>query len=511
MGRGACHRYGVLSFRSTERSARIFKFCHRVTTIRSDIPIRLDRLPWSRWHWRVVIALGVAWVLDGLEVTLVGSIGGVLERPDTLGLTAGQIGWSGSLYVGGGVVGALMFGRLTDRLGRKKLFVVTMAIYALGTFATAFSPDFAFFAVCRFITGLGIGGEYAAINSAVDELIPARVRGRVNLAINGSFWLGAALGAGLSLVLLDLLGPELGWRAGFAMGAVLAVAIFLVRRYVPESPRWLLTHGRADEAERIIDAIEAEVALQQGRLAPVTRHIVFAGQAAPSIRQVAQILLRRYRRRSVVALALMISQAFFYNAIFFTYALVLTRFHDVPEERVALYIFPFALGNVLGPYVLGPLFDRVGRRKMIALTYVLSGIGLAFTGWAFVQGWLDARSQALAWSAVFFLASAAASSAYLTVSEVFPLEMRALAIAVFYAVGTGAGGFAAPLLFGLLIETGSRAAVAVGYGIGAALVIVAGILALRFAVDAERKPLEEVAPPLGAVDDGHAPLEQHRG
>jgi MFS family permease len=450
-----------------------------------------------------VIALGVAWILDGLEVTLVGSIGGVLERPDTLGLTAAQIGWSGSLYVAGAVIGALIFGRLTDRLGRKRLFLITLAVYMCATLATAFAPGFTFFAVCRFITGVGIGGEYAAINSAIDELIPARVRGRVNLAINGSFWVGAALGAGLSLVLLDprVLGPVMGWRAGFVLGALLAVAILLVRRNVPESPRWLLAHGRGDEARRIIERIEAGIEAEHGKLPLVTGSVGVAGSAAPTIRQVAQVLLHRYRRRSMVALALMISQAFFYNAIFFTYALVLTRFHGVPEARVALYIFPFALGNVLGPLLLGPLFDRVGRRKMIALTYVLSGVGLALTGWAFMQGWLDARSQALAWSAVFFLASAAASSAYLTVSEVFPLEMRALAISVFYAVGTGAGGFIAPVLFGLLIESGSRAAVSAGYAFGAVLVVLAGMLALRFAVDAERKPLEEVAPPLGAVQN----------
>ncbi|MGI4778970.1 MAG: MFS transporter [Janthinobacterium lividum] len=464
----------------------------------TDIPARLDRLPWSRWHWRVVIALGVAWVLDGLEVTLVGSLGGVLERSDTLGLRAAQIGAAGSLYIGGAVVGALVFGRLADRLGRKKLFLVTLAVYTAATLATAFSPSFAFFALCRFLTGVGIGGEYAAINSAIDELIPARVRGRVNLAINGSFWIGAALGAGMSLVLLDprVLGPVWGWRAGFALGAVLAIAILLVRRDVPESPRWLISHGRVDEAGAIIERIEAEVSARHGPLAPATTRLGFVQKAAPSMREVADVLLHRYRRRSVVALSLMISQAFFYNAIFFTYALVLTRFHGVPEGRVALYIFPFALGNVLGPLLLGPLFDRVGRRKMIASTYVLSGIGLGLTGWAFTQGWLNALTQALCWSAVFFLASAAASSAYLTVSEVFPLEMRALAISVFYAVGTGAGGFAAPLLFGMLIDTGSRGAVAVGYAIGAVLVVVAGLVALRWGVDAERRSLEDVAPPM---------------
>lgn len=472
-----------------------------MTEIRSDIPPRLDRLPWSRWHWRVVTALGIAWILDGLEVTLVGSIGSVLERSDTLALTASQVGWTGSLYVGGAVIGAMVFGRLTDQWGRKKLFLITLAVYMTATLATAISPNFAIFALCRFVTGLGIGGEYAAINSAIDELIPARVRGRVNLAINGSFWIGAAMGAGLSLVLLDprVLGPQLGWRAGFVVGGLLAVAILLVRRNVPESPRWLLTHGREAEARDIIARIEAEVEAEHGKLSPVTSDIVLGSRVLPSFATVTHTLVHRYRRRSIVAIALMISQAFFYNAIFFTYALVLTRFYGVPDGRVALYIFPFALGNVLGPLILGPLFDRVGRRRMIALTYILSGVGLGLTGWAFMEGLLDARSQALCWSAVFFLASAAASSAYLTVSEVFPLEMRAVAIAVFYAVGTGAGGFAAPVLFGMLIESGSRGAVTVGYGIGAVLVIIAGLLALRFAIDAERKPLEEVAPPLSST------------
>jgi MFS family permease len=471
-------------------------------TIKSDIPARLDRLPWSRWHWRIVIALGVAWVLDGLEVTIVGSIGSVLERSDTLGLTASNVGWAGSLYVGGAVLGALVFGRLADRLGRKRLFLLTLAVYMGATVATAFSTGFTSFAICRFFTGVGIGGEYAAINSAIDELIPARVRGRVSLAINGSFWIGAALGALISLVLLDerVLGPQLGWRAGFLLGAVLAIAILLVRRHVPESPRWLIAHGRAEEAERIVADIERATQAERGTpLDAVHGHVVLTRRNAPTLAEVWHVLWRRYRSRSAVVLALMISQAFFYNAIFFTYALVLTRFHHVNEAQVGLYIVPFAIGNVLGPLLLGPLFDRIGRRVMIAATYALSGVALALTGWGFVAGVLDATTQTLAWSVVFFLASAAASSAYLTVSEVFPLEMRALAISIFYAVGTGVGGFAAPALFGALIETGSRTNVFIGYAIGAVLVIVAGAIAWRWAVNAERKPLEEVAPPLGSV------------
>jgi MFS family permease len=462
-----------------------------------SLPARLDRLPWSGWHWRVVIALGVAWVLDGLEVTLVGSLGGVLARSDTLALTDAQVGWSGSLYVGGAVLGALVFGRLADRLGRKRLFLWTLAIYMAATVATAFTGGFASFAACRFVTGVGIGGEYAAINSAIDELIPARVRGRVNLAINGSFWIGAALGAALSLVLLDerVLGPQLGWRAGFLLGAVLALAILLVRRYVPESPRWLLAHGRGQEAERIV----ADIELAAGVVPPPAGGTPAPWRSrVPGWREVAHVLLRRYPHRSAVVFALMASQAFFYNAIFFTYSLVLTRFYGVDESRVALYIFPFAAGNVLGPLLLGPLFDRIGRRRMIAATYALAGLGLLATGAGFLAGAFDARGQALAWSGVFFLASAAASSAYLTVSEVFPLEMRAVAISLFYAVGTGLGGFAAPALFGALIASGSRAQVFGGYALGAVMVIVAAMLAWRWAVDAERKPLEEVAPPLGA-------------
>jgi MFS family permease len=446
-----------------------------------------------------VTALGIAWVLDGLEVTLVGSLGVVLQRPDTLSLSASEIGASGSLYICGAVLGALFFGRLTDRLGRKRLFLTTLAVYMTATLATALATDYLWFAVCRCATGFGIGGEYAAINSAIDELIPARLRGRVNLSINGSFWLGAALGAALSLVLLDprVLGAALGWRVCFLLGAAFAAVILLVRRHVPESPRWLLSHGRATEADTIVRQIEAQIEARSGMLAPATRATQYAAGPGVALSEIARVLFVEYRQRSLVALALMVAQAFFYNAIFFTYALVLGRFYGVPGERVALYIFPFALGNVLGPMLLGPLFDSIGRRRMIGATYILSGAGLALTGWAFVAGSLDARSLTLCWSAVFFLASAAASSAYLTVSEIFPLEMRALAIAVFYAIGTGVGGVVAPVLLGVLIQTGSRSSVAQGWGLGAALMVGAGVLALALGVDAERKALEDIARPMG--------------
>jgi MFS family permease len=463
----------------------------------TDIPQRLDALPWSHWHWRVVVALGITWILDGLEVTLVGAIGPVLQRPDTLALSAGQIGASASAYIGGAVLGALWFGRLADRLGRKRLFLVTLVVYLVATLATAFSWSFESFLAFRFLTGVGIGGEYAAINSAIDELIPARVRGRVSLTINGSFWIGAALGALVALVLLDprVLGPRLGWRAAFGLGAIMGIAILLVRRHLPESPRWLITHGHADAAEREMRAIEAAAGIRHSHSATHARSAVGL-RPPPGLREILRVLLGRHRRRAVLGFTLMVAQAFFYNAIFFTYALVLTRFYGVPEARVALFIVPFAVGNFLGPLLLGPLFDRVGRRRMIAASYALSGVTLALTGVAFVQGWLDAHTQTLAWSVVFFLASAAASSAYLTVSEVFPLEMRALAIAMFYAVGTAAGGFFAPALFGMLIETQSRLAVASGYWLGALLVLAAAGIAWRLGVDAERKPLEAVAPPM---------------
>ena len=465
------------------------------SAISTDIPARLDRLPWSAWHWRVVIALGVSWLLDGLEVTVVGSLGPALQRLDTLGLSASEIGWAASAYIGGAVLGAIFFGRLADKLGRKRMFLVTLVVYLIATVLTAFTWDITSFAFCRFLTGFGIGGEYAAINSAIDELIPARLRGRVDLAINGTFWIGAALGAGLSIVLLDpdFIGAEWGWRIAFGLGGILAFAILLVRRHVPESPRWLLMHGRAEEAEAVVREIEKEigVAHEHGEKLAIQplRSIPWS--------EVIHVLAVRHRRRAVFGLTLMASQAFFYNAIFFTYALVLARFYGVPDERVGYYIFPFAIGNFLGPLLLGRLFDTLGRRFMIAATYALSGLGLMATGYAFQQEWLDATTQALCWSAVFFVASAAASSAYLTVSEVFPLEMRAVAISLFYAAGTALGGFVGPPLYGAMIESGSRSALFGAYAFAALLMLVAAVVTLFLGVNAERKSLEEVCAPLG--------------
>jgi MFS family permease len=469
-------------------------------SIRTTIPARLDSLPWSRWHWRVVIALGITWLLDGLEVTVVGALGAALQRPDTLGLTATEVGWTGSAYIAGAVVGALFFGRLADRFGRKRLFLVTLAVYVAATVLTGLTWDFWSFAFCRALTGFGIGGEYAAINSAIDELIPARVRGAVDLGINGTFWVGAALGAGLSLVLLDpaWIGAHLGWRLAFGLGAVLGVAILIVRRNLPESPRWLITHGHTERAEAEVAAIEAAVAAEHGALPQSDTGLSIRMRGHVPWSEIGRLMVSTYRRRAVLGLSLMASQAFFYNAIFFTYGLVLTRFYGVSDERVGAYILPFAAANFAGPLLLGRLFDSVGRRRMIALTYALSGLGLLAAGYAFARGALDARGLTLAWAGIFFVASAAASSAYLTVSEVFPLEIRAVSISIFYAIGTGLGAFLTPALFGVLVDSGSRELLFAGYALAAVLMCAAGGVALVAGVDAERKPLEAVAAPLSA-------------
>jgi MFS family permease len=465
--------------------------------IESHVPARLDRLPWSRWHWLIVMSLGATWILDGLEVTLAGSLAGILTHRETLGLTDAQVGASATFYLAGAVLGALFFGYGTDRLGRKKLFFITVAVYLVATALTAFSWNFASYAFFRALTGAGIGGEYAAINSAIDELIPARFRGRVALFINGSYWIGAAMGSAATIVLLDprYLPLWLGWRLAFGIGATLGLVVIFFRRWIPESPRWLLIHGQGAEAERIVD--EVERTLTPDALPPhdepPTR---VRTRTHTPWGQIWHTIVHEHRRRSVLGFVLMLTQAFFYNAIFFTYGLVLMRFYGVPAQKVGGYLLPFALGNVLGPLLLGHLFDTIGRKKMIAVTYALSGLLLALTGWLFHAGMLTAQTQTIAWMVIFFVASAAASSAYLTVSELFPLEIRAFAIAIFYAFGTLVGGVGAPILFGWIIGTGSRTALLIGYLIGAALMIIGAIVEAIIGVDAERKPLEHVAMPL---------------
>lgn len=473
----------------------------QAAVIESNIPARLDRLPWSRWHWLVVIALGITWVLDGLEVTLAGALGGVLERRDTLGLTDAQVGASATFYLLGAVLGALAFGYATDRMGRKKLFTITLLLYLTATALTALSWNFASYALFRALTGAGIGGEYSAINSAIDELIPARLRGRVDLIINGSFWIGAAIGAAATMGLLDtgVLPIRIGWRLAFGIGAVLGLIIIFLRHAVPESPRWLMIHGREREAEQIVTTIENNIAGGPANLPAPRGTICIQPRTHTPLAEIWHSIAYQHRRRSLLGLALMVSQAFFYNAIFFTYALVLVTFYALPAQKVGLYLFPFALGNFVGPLLLGRLFDVIGRKQMITLTYVLSGALLALSGILFQQGLLTARTQAIAWTVIFFVASAAASSAYLTVSEIFPLEIRGMAIAVFYACGTFTGGVAAPFIFGLLIQTGSRSALFYGYLAGAGLMIGAGLVEAWIGVRAERTSLEDITAPLSEI------------
>jgi len=465
--------------------------------IETDIPARLDRLRWSRFHTLVIVALGITWVLDGLEVTLAGALAGALQSSPALHMSEAQVGLSASLYLAGAVLGALFFGWLTDKLGRKRLFTVTLATYLVATALTAFSMHFWMYGLFRFFTGAGIGGEYTAINSAIQELIPARFRGHTDLGVNGSFWIGAALGALGVLVLLDpnWFAIDLGWRLAFGLGAVLGVIILFLRRFIPESPRWLMTHGQFEEAERVMRHIEQRAGVGE---VPADLPRIRIRQRTTHVVDVVRSLFRLYPKRALLGLVLMLAQAFFYNSIFFTYALVLGKFFGVPSQNIGLYILPFAAGNVLGPLLLGRLFDTLGRRIMIAFTYAMSGILLLVTAWMFVQGWLDAATQTVAWSVVFFFASAAASSAYLTVSESFPLEVRALAIAVFYALGTGLGGVAGPWLFGILIGTGQRQAVAEGYLLGAGLMIIAAVFAWKLGINAERRSLEHIATPLSS-------------
>lgn len=471
--------------------------------VETDIPARLDRLAWGRFHTLVVVALGITWILDGLEVTLAGALSGALKASPTLQFSNADIGIASSAYLAGAVLGALFFGWLTDRIGRKKLFFVTLAVYLAATAATALSWNLYSFALFRFLTGAGIGGEYTAINSTIQELVPARYRGWTDLVINGSFWIGAAIGAVLGIVLLDpaVIDPETGWRFAFLAGAGLGLIVFLMRFWIPESPRWLMIHGQPERAEAIVAEIErsASVHADHQTVERLPR-IRLRMRSHTPLREVAQTLLRAYPNRTVLGLGLMTAQAFFYNAIFFTYALILTDFYGIAAANIGWYLLPFAAGNFLGPLLLGRLFDTLGRRVMITLTYGVSGVLLAVAGYLFSIGVFSAQTQTIAWMIIFFFASPAASAAYLTVSETFPLEVRALAIAMFYALGTAVGGVAGPALFGVLIDTGSRASVFGGYLLGAALMIAAAGLAWRLCLACERKSLEDVARPLAVIE-----------
>jgi len=470
--------------------------------IETRIPSRLDRLPWSRFHWMVVIGLGTVWILDGLEVTIVGSIGERLtEKGSGIALDASQIGTAAAFYVGGACLGALFFGQLTDRFGRKKLFLVTLAVYITATVATAFSFAAWYFYAARFFTGAGIGGEYAAINSAIDELIPARVRGRVDLIINGSYWVGAAGGALAAVVLLDtaLFAADFGWRLAFGLGAALGVGILLVRRNVPESPRWLFIHGRNEEAEEVVGQIEREVREDTGEELPQPEGtLVVQPRERIRFREIARTAFERYPRRTVLGLSLFVGQAFLYNAITFDLGTLLGEFFEVGSGTIPLYIALFAASNFLGPLTLGRFFDTVGRKPMVSFTYLGSALLAAVLGVFLLGNDLTTWSFMAFILAIFFLASAGASSAYLTVSEIFPMETRALSIAFFYAVGTAAGGITGPLLFGHLINSGSQDQVAIGFFIGAVVMAVGGIAELAFGVKAEQRQLEDIAEPLTA-------------
>ncbi len=467
--------------------------------ITTDIPQRLDRLPWSRWHWLVVGALGITWLLDGLEVSIVASLGPILTHSATLHLTQSEVGLTASAYLAGSVVGALVFSYLTDRQGRKKWFMITLALYLTATVLTAFSWDLLSFLFFRFLTGAGIGGEYVAINSAIDELIPARSRGRTDLAINGTWWLGSAAGGLLTLLLLNpAIFPEsIGWRVCFLFGAVLGIAVIVIRRVIPESPRWLMTHGRVPEAEAIVSQIERQAVLEHKTLLP-DPHGTITVHPRPhaTLGTVARELFQSYPQRTILGLGLMITQSFMYNAVSFTYPLLLAKYYAVSSVDIGLYIIPFALGNFLGPLVLGRLFDTIGRKPMISVTYCVAGALLGLMGYLFWTGALTLSTYMVLWSMTFFFASAGASAAYLTVSEVFPMEIRAMAIAFFFIVAQGAG-VAAPWFYGTLIET-SATSVFYGYLFAGGMMLLGALIELWLGVKAEGQSLEQLATPLSA-------------
>jgi MFS family permease len=467
--------------------------------IETNIPERMDRLPWSRWHVRIITALGTSWLLDGLEVTLVGSLSGILESKNGLSLTDQQVTAAATIYLAGAVCGALFFGHLTDRLGRKKLFLVTLATYSVATICTALSMNFLFFAACRFFTGLGIGGEYAAINSAVDELIPGKVRGTVDLFVNATFWIGATVGSIAAFVLLGGHGLPLdkSWRYAFGIGGALGLGVLLLRLKVPESPRWLMLRGKEKHADQVVDAIEAEVKKSGKQITPPTdQKLKLTTRDHTPFKDIFQNMVGENRVRSFLGLALMVGQSFFFNAVFFTYALIGKKFYHLSDQKLPLQLLPFAVASFLGPLILGRLFDTIGRKPMITATYGIAGIMLAGVCYPFAHGTIGLKGLGICFTVIFFVASSAASAAYLTVSEIFPLEMRAFAIAVFYAIGTLIGGVGAPLLFGELISTGSKIHVAEGWALGAALMLFAAGMEAWVGVEAAGQSLESVSKPL---------------
>ena len=467
--------------------------------VKSLVPARMDRLPWTRFHWSVVVGLGVSWILDGLEIQLVSTAG----FQGTFHMTSGQVGFTGTIYLIGQVIGALFFGRLTDRLGRKKLFILTLAIYLIGSGIAGLAPAIWFLWLFRFVAGLGIGGEYTAINSAIDELIPSKYRGRVDIAVNGTYWAGAGLGAAANLFLTDptVISQDWGWRIAFFIGPVLGLVIIYLRRHIPESPRWLMTHGHTDEANQTVDDIEARVIAEGRTLAevPPEKAISVVDRPPVPLKELVHIFIKVYPKRTILGFTMMVTQSFLYNAIFFTYALVLTNFYGIPKDHTPYYFFPFAIGNLLGPLLLGHLFDTVGRRKMIFGTYGIAGVVLAGSAFMFHAGTLNATTQTVFWCVSFFFASAGASAAYLTVSEIFPLELRGQAISYFFAIAQGAGSLA-PTIYGLMIGDGSsRGPLTYGYYLGAAIMLIGGVVAWFYGINAEGQSLEDIADPLSKV------------
>jgi MFS family permease len=478
------------------------------TVIETDVASRLDRLPWTRWHWLIVFGLGVTWILDGLEVTLVGALGGVLKSPSGLGLNDFLLDLSASVYLAGNVVGAIIFGFLTDRWGRKRLFFITLALYLTASALSGLAWNPWVYFLFRFFTGAGIGGEYSAINSAIDELIPARVRGQVDLGINSTFWLGSVLGSGGAALLLGskLLPDWLAWRVAFLIGAIIGLGILYIRHWIPESPRWLATHGRNDEAEKIVSDVEKTVFSEttQRPTSEIKKAKLKVRDHTP-FSEIWSVVSGKYRARAVLALILMVVQAFFFNSIFFTFGQVLQVYHKVDPKALGYYLIPLSLGNAFGPLLLGRLFDRIGRKPMITATYALAGIFLTIAGYLFYTGWFTAATQTVAWTIIFFIASCAASAAYLTVSEIFPLEMRGLAIAFFYAAGTLLGGITGPIVFGSLMQAsesagGNRLLPFFGYILTGSLMIVGGAAELFLGVASEQKSLEDVSTPLSAAE-----------